>query len=117
VVRVPEVKGAHVAARRLDQVEWMARQAIRARLAADPASFDVEVVPMLAGSLQSKLNQAQVLRRRAEVLESRACDAAAELVDELLADGLTVADIGWLLGVSYRRVAQLASLGAAVTPR
>jgi hypothetical protein len=112
-VRVPEVGCSPMQARRLDQVEWMARQAICAQLDADPASFDVEVAAQLPASLQARLAEERELRRNADLAGGRTSALAAELVGELFASGLAVSDVGWLLGVSYRRVAQLASLRAA----
>ena len=46
-ISVPEVKGAFSQARRLDQVEGMAREAIALILDVDRQSFDIEVLPDL----------------------------------------------------------------------
>ncbi|MEU3452396.1 hypothetical protein ABZ671_02140 [Micromonospora sp. NPDC006766] len=44
---MPEIKGVFSQARRLDQVEGMAREAIALMLDVDPHSFDVDVQPDL----------------------------------------------------------------------
>lgn len=42
-ISVPEIKGLHTQARRRDQAEDMAREAIALMLAVDPAGIQVEV--------------------------------------------------------------------------
>ncbi|MGN9774624.1 hypothetical protein ACTMS0_02395 [Micromonospora sp. H33] len=44
---MPEIKGLFSQARRLDQVEEMAREAVALMLDIDPNSFDIDVQPDL----------------------------------------------------------------------
>ena len=44
-ISVPGIKGVHTQAKRLDQVDVMARDAIAVMLDVDPASFHVRVEP------------------------------------------------------------------------
>jgi hypothetical protein len=45
-ISVPELKGVHTQARRLDQAEAMAREAIALMLDADPAAIRVAGIPV-----------------------------------------------------------------------
>lgn len=107
-VSIPELRGVHTQARRLDQVDEMARDAIALFLELDPGSFDVLVVPELPEPLRARLEGVRNQRRLAEELQKSATVATAELVTTLLEYGLTVRDVGHLFGLSHQRAAQLA---------
>lgn len=105
---VPEVPGVYTQARRLDQAEDMARDAIALLLDVPPDSFDVEVHPELPADVEAALAELDTARREASDaqahLTASARQAAAALVNTL---GVTVRDAGALLGVSHQRVDQL----------
>ncbi|BCJ65939.1 type II toxin-antitoxin system HicB family antitoxin [Polymorphospora rubra] len=108
-ISIPEIKGVHSQARRLDQVEAMAREAIALMLNVAPDSFELEVSPQLP----PKVSHALVARRAAREADLVAERATAEAVSELLADGYTVRDAGRMLGISPQRVSQIAQATAA----
>lgn len=102
-VTVPEIKGVFTQARRLDQVEAMARDAIALMLEVDPASFDIEVRPDVPDEVL-RARQARGALRQAERSAEEATRSAAE---DLLQKGYTVRDVGALLGISPQRVSQI----------
>ena len=106
-VSVPELRGVHTQARRLDQVEETVRDAISLFLQSEPSSFNVTIYPELPEPLQARLVNLQELRRRAGELQTAASAATAGMAECLLESGLTVRDIGYLFGLSHQRVAQL----------
>ncbi len=107
-LEAPEIPGLYSQARRLDQAEEMARDALSAMLDVPSDSFEVEVVPVLRPETE------EVLRARATA-RSEAADAERrrEAVDREAAlalterEGLTVRDAGKVMGLSYQRVSQL----------
>lgn len=104
-VAVPELKGAHTQARRLDQVAAMAQDAIALMLDADPATIQVDVRPELPAAVAQALDARRSAREADEAAE-RATSAA---VRALMRDGYTVRDAGALLGLSPQRISQIAS--------
>lgn len=113
-VEVPKVPGVHTQARRLDQAETMAREAIALMLDVEPDSFavefeDVQLTPALdTAEIQHELVQLRRARQDAEEAQAMVAgltrDVATKLVDVC---GLTVRDAGRLMGVSHQRVAQI----------
>ena len=103
-ISVPEIKGVFSQARRLDQVEEMAREAIALMLDVDPNSFDVDVQPELPQEVTRAHKARSALRKAEESAEEATVTAARAL----LAKGYTVRDAGALLGISPQRVSQLA---------
>ncbi|MDQ6898067.1 MAG: transcriptional regulator [Candidatus Dormibacteraeota bacterium] len=122
IVKVPEVDGAMTQARRLDQVEEMARDVVSLLLEVPPDSFDLVVKPLLSEPLASQVAETRELRELAERSQVKAAAATGPLVEELLAGGFRVREIGQLLGMTYQRAAQLAArtrgpASAATQPR
>lgn len=109
MVTIPEVDGAMTQAPRLDQVEEMARDVVSLLLEVPAASFDLDVKPLLGEPLASQLSEARKLRAEAERSQLRVAAATGPLVEELVAGGFRVREIGQLLGVTYQRAAQLAA--------
>lgn len=103
-ISVPELKGVHTQARRLDQAGAMAREAIALMLDADPAAIRVEVLP----EVPSTVSRALEARRAARQAEEDAEHATAAAARKLLEDGYTVRDAGTLLHLSPQRVSQIA---------
>lgn len=104
-ISVPELKGVHTQARRLDQVATMAQEAIALLLDIEPAAVSVEVRPELPGTVSVALNA----RRAARDADEKADQATATAVRALLRDGYTVRDAGALLGLSPQRISQIAA--------
>src|SRR5574342_343361 len=103
-VSVPQLKGVHTQARRLDQVEAMAREAIALMLDRSPASVVVTVEPVMPAEAAA----ARKARQSAKLAEQRADQATATAVAKLLGAGYTVRDAGKLLDLSPQRVSQIA---------
>jgi predicted RNase H-like HicB family nuclease len=108
-IEVPQVPGVHSQARRLDQVEAMAREAIALLLDVAADSFDLVVEPDLGslGDLRQSIEDALETRNAAERAQNRASSAMRHAVREIRSAGYTSRDAGKLLGVSNQRISQL----------
>jgi len=107
-ITVAELKGVHSQARRLDQAEAMAREAISLFMDVSPDAFNVTVVPVLPAAMQADVDKARAVRGEAEELQREAATATARAARELVEGAkLTVREAGQILGVSHQRVAQL----------
>jgi predicted RNase H-like HicB family nuclease len=102
-ISVPEIKGLHSQARRLDQVEEMARDAIALMLDVPAESFAVEVRPELPPAAA----RAVEARRAAKEAAKEAEEGTTQAVRVLLGEGFTVRDIGAMLGLSPQRISQI----------
>lgn len=108
-VDVLEVPRVHTQARRLDQVEGMARDAIALLLDVPKNSFDLSIEPVLPRPMQRKVDRVRQLRRKAASTQAQATAASAYTVFELASKAhLTVREIGRILDLSHQRVDQLA---------
>ncbi len=116
-IRVPEVRGVYSQARRLADVEAMARDAIALVRDVAPDSFDVTVEPVLGDEAARLVEQARTDRLDAERAARRASEQLRAAVDRLASAGLTVRDIAHLLGLSHQRVAQVAGRAGGPRPR
>ena len=107
-ITVPELPGVFSQARRLDQVETMAREAIAMMLEVDAdqvGRIEVDVVPPpRAAALIGTMNDALETAREATETVASARREAAKV---LRADGLPMRDVGRLLGLSHQRVSQI----------
>lgn len=103
-ISVPELKGVHSQAKRLEQVDAMAREAIALMLDVAPDSFQVEVRPEVPAEVEAAL----AARLEAERAEERANRATIDAITSLLSRGMTVRDAGNLLHLSPQRVSQIA---------
>jgi len=108
-IRVPEFRGVYSQARRLADVEAMARDAIALMLDVAPNSFDVSVEPVLGSDAAELVEQALASRLEAERAARRASEQLRAVVDRLASCGLTVRDIAHILGLSHQRIAQVSS--------
>lgn len=66
-IQIDELDGVYSQARRLEQVEDMARDAIAATLDVAPDSFAVTVVPELPAKVQALLDDVRASREAAEL--------------------------------------------------
>lgn len=104
-VEVPEVPGLFTQARQLAQVPGMVKDA--AQLLGEDVDPRLEVV--LPPEAQARLDKAKAEARAAEEAQRLAAELSRSVVRMLRTDGLSVRDIGMVLGVSPQRVSQLAS--------
>lgn len=100
--------GIYTQARRLDQAEAVARDAIALTLNVTPDSFDVEVVPVLPEEWEAELREVREARLAAAAAERQAQVTLDSFAKRLIDGGLTVRDVGAILGLSYQRVAKRA---------
>lgn len=110
-VDVPEVPGAFTQAKRLDQVPAQAADAVALLLDVPASSVRVTVTVDVAGVDEVRARQADAERATRE-----AGDAMRALVRRFREDGLTVRDIGVILGVSPQRAQQLAAEARLTAP-
>lgn len=92
---------------RLDQAAEVVREAVAfvANVAED--SFDLEVVPTLPDAFAGLAASAETERAAARVANARAAVHSREAAKVLAGAGLSVRDIGTVMGVSHQRAAQL----------
>lgn len=116
-VDVAELRGVHTQAKRLDQVEGMAREAIALLRDVSPDSFSVVVDPRLDRVAEKTVLAATEAMARARQAAEEAARLQRSAAEALVADyRLTVRDAGQLLKVSPQRISQLtARTGAATT--
>lgn len=108
-IQIDELDGVYSQARRLEQVEDMARDAIAATLDVAPDSFAVTVVPELPAKVQALLDDVRASREAAEIASELASMKAREAARILHDEGLPLRDVGRVLGVSHQRAHQLVS--------
>jgi predicted RNase H-like HicB family nuclease len=104
-ISVPELKGVHSQARRLDQVEANAREAIALFLEVPANSFKVQVKPVVPEEVERALAE----REAAREADRRAEAATWNAVKFLLRRGFTVRDTGRMLGLSPQRISQIST--------
>jgi DNA-directed RNA polymerase specialized sigma subunit len=110
-ITVPDHPGMLGQARRLDQIEGVARELHQLLLDLSDAEvadleFDVAVVDEVVEGLLADLDAATTAARAAEATLD---EARRLVVRRLTAEGYTQRDIGAILGVSHQRVSQLAA--------
>lgn len=109
-ISVPDADGLWTQAKRLDQAEDMAREAIGAVLDLDDDDIEVRVeVELDDPVLDEAVANVRNLRAEAERLQHEASEQMSEAV-HLLRDkaDLPMRDVAKLLGVSHQRVGQIA---------
>ncbi|MDH6676896.1 hypothetical protein M2284_001094 [Rhodococcus sp. LBL1] len=109
MVGVPAIDGL-TQARRLSEVEEMARELIALETGASLGDVAVNVHVQLDESgedLARRAAEIKAVRMEAEAAEARALADSQRLAQELAAANIPVRDIGALLGLSYQRVSQL----------
>lgn len=118
-VRIPELPGVLTQARRLDQVEAFAREAIDLAISvghAPKGKYAIDVDAHVPG-LDDDLAVVRAIRADAERAQAEAAERTRVIARRLADKGLTVRDIGAALGVSHQRAAQLVGKGSASTSR
>jgi len=110
-IQVPEV-GGHTQARRLSDIETMARELIAVTLDLPLSAVAVAVTITKVGSVENVSERAAAIknaRRQAAELEQWQLVQAAKLAHELIDAAVPLRDIGTILDVSFQRVHQLAA--------
>ena len=109
-ITVPELAGVFSQAKRLDQVESQAREAIAMMLDIDETAvepLEIHVTPpATASDLLENLRTSVTVAAKAE---AKAARIRLEAALALRAEGLPMRDVGRLIGVSHQRVHQLLS--------
>ncbi len=105
---VIDVDGVGVTqAKRLDQVEHMARDMIALMLDVDASTVHVDVEPQVGPELDGLLLSARTAADAAKAAQAEAAETSRSTAERLHAAGYSMRDIGVLTGVSYQRVHQL----------
>ena len=109
MVAVPQIDGL-TQARNLAEAPTMAAEYIAAATGQELADISVQAIIEDIGTVHDipeVLGQIRDARAKSSALERYATTQSAQLAQDLSAAGLTVRDIGAILGVSYQRAAQL----------
>lgn len=107
---VPEVSGVHTQARRLEQIETEAREAIALMLDVEPESIVVRVEPKLPDDVSALIAAVATAHAATENAQLKEREVAHEAAKALVVDlGLPQRDAGRILGVTHQRVQQILS--------
>ncbi len=94
-------------AKRIDDIEFMIRDAISGALDVDPQSFAIELTFDLDSDVLDQVNRAREASLEAVEVQERASRESRAAVQALREEGLTLKEAGYFLGVTPQRVAQL----------
>jgi DNA-directed RNA polymerase specialized sigma subunit len=110
MISVPEIDGL-TQARRLSDVEKMARELIAVTLDVRLSQVDVDVTfgDIDGMNVESSIQTIRKEKEDAARLEEDAAARTKTLVKELVAHNVPLRDIGAMLGISFQRVHQLAA--------
>ncbi|MFB6724297.1 hypothetical protein ACFCV3_29230 [Kribbella sp. NPDC056345] len=116
MVDIPELDGV-TQARRLDEVEQIAREyiAVTADLPLSQVTVEISGIEAAGHDLLDAKTLVEDLRSQARQLETLVADFSRELASALTNADVPVRDVSNVLGVSHQRVSQLAQ-EAAGTP-
>jgi len=106
-LRCEELPTVFSQAARLDQVEDVVREAIAFVADVPEDSVDIEVTPALPDAYADELRAADAQRAAAQEANSAAAAHSRAAARVLAEAGLSVRDIGAVMGVSHQRAAQL----------
>ena len=108
MISIPEIDGL-TQARSLAEADKMARSLVAITLDEDPSTFDVRLTIPTVGDVDvsRQLETIANLREHATQDEKQATANAKHLAKTLSAQGITVRDIGTLMGVTFQRAHQL----------
>ncbi|APE37693.1 hypothetical protein BOX37_31360 [Nocardia mangyaensis] len=106
LVHVPEID-QWTQARNLREVEPMARDLIATMLEVAPTSFEVDVEIELPAAVREEWEESKRLLSKVDEIKASAAAAAQRAARRLADEGLTLREIGQVLGVSFQRAGQL----------
>jgi DNA-directed RNA polymerase specialized sigma subunit len=107
-IDIPELDNLHTSAKRLDKAVNNIKAIAKERFGVEICDIVVKIEAKMP-DLVKDLEDAQAKMREANRLQEEASAAIRNVVSHMRDDGLTMRDIGVLLGVSPQRVAQLAA--------
>lgn len=108
LVTVPAIGGV-TQARRFAEVQAMARELIEVTTGDAGAEVRLHDVKLADVAVSARLDRIRSDRAEAARLERRASEEARALARELAAEGVSLRDVGALLGISHQRAHQLIS--------
>ncbi|RRQ14097.1 transcriptional regulator [Corynebacterium bovis] len=108
VVQLREDPGVLTQARRLDQIPEMVRDALVLFPDLEPDPGQATIVVEVTDDNEAKAALARDKTKAAQTMRDEATQLMRQTVHELSEGGLSLMDIGTLLGVSYARAQQLA---------
>ena len=94
-------------AKRIDDIEFMIRDAIAGALDVEPHSFEIELTFDLDSDVLDQVSRAREASLEAAEVQERASRESRAAVQALRKEGLTLKEAGYFLGVTPQRVAQL----------
>ena len=94
-------------AKRIDDIEFMIRDAIAGALDVEPDSFEIEFTFDLDSDVLDQVSRAREASLEAAEVQERASRESRAAVQALRKEGLTLKEAGYFLGVTPQRVAQL----------
>ena len=106
-VRVPQLDNLMISTKRLDSATEQIKDLVHEYQGIDRCEVIVKVETSMPG-IMCDLELAQAKMREANRLQEEASKEIREVVSRLRSEGLSMRDIGVLLGISPQRVAQLA---------
>lgn len=107
-VTVPALDGVFSQAKRLDQVEDAAREAISLMLEIDESEVGaLDVVVMPPPGVAKLLERLEASTAAADEAARTATEVRREIVGRLRAEGFPLRDIGTFVGLSHQRVGQI----------
>jgi hypothetical protein len=106
LLKVPAIDRA-TQARSLKEIEPMARDLIAVMLDVDPHSFDLNVDVAMPSDAAGHLQRAEELRAVAAQAQHDAATEVRAAAYSLKSLGISLRDLGRLLGVSFQRAGQL----------
>ncbi len=115
-VEVPEIDRV-TQARNINEVDDMARDLIAIMAGIEPDSFELDVRIQLPDSVRAHLSEVERARGVETEARSRAATELRAAAAELKNAGLSVRELGAVLGISYQRASQLTSRSGASAER
>ncbi len=115
-VEVPEIDRV-TQARNISEVDDMARDLIAIMAGVEPDSFELDVRIQLPDSVRAHLSEVERARGVETEARSRAATELRAAAAELKNAGLSVRELGAVLGISYQRASQLTSRSGASAER
>jgi hypothetical protein len=108
MIEIPELDGL-TQARRLDEVERMAREyiAVTTDVPLSQVAVEISGIEVAGQDLVEAKKLVEGLRRRAQELEALVADLTREVASVLTDADVPVRDVSTVLGVSHQRVSQL----------
>lgn len=105
-VEVPEIDRV-TQARNINEVDDMARDLIAIMAGVEPDSFELDVRIQLPDSVRAHLSEVERARGAEAEARSHAATELRAAAAELKNAGLSVRELGAVLGISYQRASQL----------